>query len=79
MLWLRRVSTSAAAGTGAAFAPCGLYALRDLYGVLAIFIGGAPEEQASGNSPDGDRNPQLCSHTEEAAFSSWSGVYPPEL
>jgi hypothetical protein len=38
----------------------------DLLGVLAIFVGGAPGEQAAWNSSDGDRHLKLYGHPKDA-------------
>jgi hypothetical protein len=36
--------------------------------LLEIFVGGAPEDEAAGDSPNGDRNTQLCGDAEDAVF-----------
>jgi len=43
--------------------PCG-----DFCGLLEIFIGRAPEEQAAGDAADRDRNTHLCSYPEDAVL-----------
>jgi hypothetical protein len=50
---------SARAASGSTSFPSSLGSLQplsDLFGLLEIFIRGAPEEQAPENSPDGNRN-----------------------
>jgi hypothetical protein len=42
--------------------------LRDFFRLLEVFCCGAPEKQASGNAPHGDRGVELCGHAEEAVF-----------
>ena len=55
------------ARAGPAFAPGWLEPLRDFLRLIEVFGCGAPEEQASGNPPDRERNPQLCGHAEETS------------
>ncbi len=55
--------------------PSGLQPWGDLVGLLEIFVSRAPEDQAAGDSPDGDRNPALCDDVEDAVFHrGWAGA-----
>ena len=48
--------------------PRGLEPCGSLLGLLEIFGRGAPEEEASGDSPDGDRHTELCGDAEDTVF-----------
>lgn len=53
-----RLCTPASAALGCLWwLPSGLKSCGDLLGLLEIFVGRAPEDEASRDSPDGDRNP----------------------
>jgi len=56
---------ASASGTSS---PGALQALCDLPRLRNIFSGGAPEEQASGDTSHGDRGVELCGHAEDAVF-----------
>jgi hypothetical protein len=45
-----------------------LQSVRYLFGLLDIFVCGAPEEQAIGYFSDRHRYAELCSHAEDAVF-----------
>jgi hypothetical protein len=40
----------------------------DLFGLLDILVRGAPENDASGHTPDRDKDVELCGHAEDAGF-----------
>ena len=48
--------------------PSGLQSCGDLLGLPAIFVSRAPEDEASGDAPDGDRNTELRGDAEDAVF-----------
>jgi hypothetical protein len=48
--------------------PSGLEPSGDLLSLVEIFVSRAPEDEASGDSPDGDRNTELCGDAEDAVF-----------
>ena len=58
----------ALARTGPAFALGWLETLRDFLRLREVFGCGAPEDEACGNFPDRERNPQFRAHAEEAVF-----------
>ena len=58
----------ALARAGPAFALGCLETLRDGLRLRKVVGRGAPVEQASGNSPDGERHSHLHSHAQEAVF-----------
>ena len=60
--------TPASVDTGLAVALGWLEPLRDVLRLREVFGRGTPKEQASGDSPDRERNPQLGGHAEEAVF-----------
>src|SRR5262245_249490 len=55
--------------------PAGLQPAGDLLGLLRIFLARAPEDEATGDFSDGDRNTELYGHTEDAVFHrGWAGA-----
>jgi hypothetical protein len=48
--------------------PGTLEAFCDLSGLLDVLVGGAPEKEASGHSPDRHRYSHFRSHTKDAVF-----------
>jgi hypothetical protein len=46
----------------------GLEPGTDLFGLLKILRAGSPEEEASEDSPDGDRHTELCGDAEDTVF-----------
>ena len=70
-----RCSLPLAGAPGSAPSGAGLWSLLgglqpgpDLFGLLEILLAGTPEEQASGDPPDGDRHAELCGDAEDAGF-----------
>ena len=48
--------------------PAGLQSAGYLVRLLEILLARAPEDEATGDFSDGDRNTELCGHTEDAVF-----------
>src|SRR5262245_54338909 len=66
-LWSALVSVDGGRGGLCAVAEW-IDAVRRSVGLAGELLRRAPEDEAAGDSPNGDRNTELCGHTENAVF-----------